>query len=40
MLEFNLKIAWEDFKILGMESHHQLLEIEKSYLLKGNATVQ
>ena len=40
MLEFNLKVTWENFKILGMESNHQLLEIKKSYLLKGYVIVQ
>ena len=33
-LDCNHVIAWDDFKVLGKETNHWLLEIKESYLLK------
>ena len=34
MLDCNYVVAWDDFKVLGRESNHWLLEIEESLFIK------
>ena len=34
MLDCNHVVAWEDFKILGRESNHLLLETKESFFIK------
>ena len=34
MLDCNLMVAWDDFKVLGRESNHWLLEIKESLFIK------
>ena len=36
MLDCNHIVAWNDFKVLGRESDHWLLEIKESVFIKRN----
>ena len=38
MLDCNHMVAWVDFKVLGRESNHRLLEIKESLFIKKDKT--